>query len=110
MLIAGVVMIGGVYIQGDRTEFLVITAVVALLVNYTVALRYFVMRRSDETVWFQLGVYLLAPVAGAWRFLVLRPLMLFAYLTFWKVDSWGTGETVEAADVAGPVDELAVAR
>ena len=89
-LIMGAVVIGGVTVRDNRASFLLTTAMVALLVNYTVALRYFVIRRSDEPLMAQCGIFLLAPLAGIWRMFVLRPLMMYCYATFWKVGSWGT--------------------
>ncbi len=63
------------------------------LLTYMIGLRYFVIERSDESGWMQLGTFLLAPVAGLWRLFVLRPLAIYANLSFWKVSSWGTRVT-----------------
>lgn len=71
--------------------------VVSLALNYLMCLRYFVIRRDDETLWQQLVIFALAPIAGAWRILVLRPLSTYAMLTFWKVSSWGTRAKVEVS-------------
>lgn len=60
-----------------------------------VALRYFIIRRSDESLAFQIGTFALAPVAGLWRLVLLRPLMVYAMMTFWRVGKWGTRGGVE---------------
>jgi hyaluronan synthase len=87
------------YIQ-DRSEFLITSGLVALLINYTIALRYFIIKRSDEPAWLAIATFALAPVAGLWRQVFLRPMMFYAYLTFWKVGNWGTREEIEVGAVA----------
>lgn len=59
-------------------------------VCWLTALRILALRRSDESLRFQLVAVLLAPLAGLWRMLVVRPMHLYALMTFWKIDSWGT--------------------
>lgn len=76
-------------------QLAVATATVGVFLNYLVTLRYFVIDRSDESGWFQFRTWLLAPVAGLWRLVLLRPLIVYAMSTFWKVGSWGTRQTVE---------------
>lgn len=84
----------------NASQFVWISIFVALLVNYTMALRYFIIQRSDESILFQIGIFLLAPIAGVWRMLFLRPLMIYCYLTFWKVGNWGTrGSTDKPVEV-----------
>ena len=61
------------------------------------ALRYFIIRRSDESAWFTVATFLLAPVAGLWRLVFLRALMVYAMITFWKVGNWGTRASIEVA-------------
>lgn len=78
-------------------ELLVTTAGVSVLVNYTVALRYFMVKRSDESTWQQVLTVALAPLAGVWRLVLLRPLMFYAMATCWKT-GWGTRQAgVEVA-------------
>lgn len=79
----------------DLGQLALATATVGVFLNYLVTLRYFVIDRSDESLWYQVGTWLLAPVAGLWRLLLLRPLIVYAMSTFWKVGSWGTRQTVE---------------
>lgn len=90
-----VVLLTGSMIPAGRSGFLRATLLVGLLINYTIALRWFVIVRDDESVRFRLAVFALAPVAGVWRLLILRPLMIYAMLTFWKVGTWGTRTAVE---------------
>jgi hyaluronan synthase len=74
----------------SQAEFWWATLTVTLAVNYTIGLRYFTVARSDETFAYQFGLFLLAPVAAVWRTIVLRPMMLYSYATFWRVGKWGT--------------------
>lgn len=76
-------------------QLAVATATVGIFLNYLVTLRYFVIDRSDESGWCQVGTWLLAPVAGLWRLVLLRPMIMYAMSTFWKVGKWGTRQTVE---------------
>lgn len=60
------------------------------------------IKRSDESIWFHILLVLGAPIAGVWRFLVVKPMYIYALLTFWKVGSWGTrGDGVEVG-LGGP--------
>ncbi len=65
-------------------------AVVATLINYLTSLRFFTLQRDDESLGFQVGIFLLSPLAGIWRIVVLMPMVLYSYVTFWKVGDWGT--------------------
>jgi hyaluronan synthase len=80
-----------------------VTLGVMALVNYTIALRYFIIQRSDESVKFQLSIFLLAPLAGLWRHFFLFPVMVYCYATFWKVGSWGTRGTADKPVELAPV-------
>ncbi|MEU5398245.1 glycosyltransferase [Streptomyces sp. NPDC005963] len=71
-------------------SLLLSTVLVGVGINWLTSLRYIALRRSDESVAFQLALVLCSPLAGAWRTLVVRPMHLFALATFWRVDSWGT--------------------
>lgn len=81
----------------DWKQLLLATATVGVALNYLCALRYFVIERSDESGWTQFTTFLLAPVAGMWRFFILRPMIMFAMATFWKVGRWGTRSKVEVS-------------
>ncbi len=69
--------------------------VVTLILNYLIALRFFTVSRTDESRRFRLLVFALAPVAAVWRFLVLRPMQLYAIATCRRVSQWGTRTTIE---------------
>jgi hyaluronan synthase len=84
------VLHGGRYSNGNPWQLAAYTLAVLLGMNYLIAMRYFIIQRSDEPVRQQLLTVALAPLAGLWRMLVLRPMHLYAYLTFWKIGSWGT--------------------
>jgi hypothetical protein len=62
------------------------------------------IRRTDESLPFHILLVLGAPIAGVWRLLVVKPMYLWAMLTFFKVGSWGTrGDGVEVG-LGGPPD------
>lgn len=71
-------------------SLLLSTLLVGLGVNYLISIRFFMVARSDESVWFHLLLVAAAPLAGVWRLLVVKPMYYYALLTFWKVGSWGT--------------------
>ncbi len=71
------------------------TLVLACAMNYLISLRLFAVRRTDETLRHQVMMFLLSPLAGLWRLLVLRPLYLYAVATCWQIGSWGTRARVE---------------
>lgn len=93
-LVAGYLLTARVF-DGHRLDLLVTTAGFGVVLNYTISLRYFIIRRSDESLWFQFATYLLAPVAGVWRIVFLRSMMLYGIFTFWKIGKWGTRTQVE---------------
>jgi hyaluronan synthase len=76
--------------------------VLGCAMNYLISLRLFCLRRSDEPLRLHLLLFALAPLAGLWRLLVLRPLYLFAMGTCWRVGTWGTREAVEVRVAADP--------
>ncbi|MET7776275.1 glycosyltransferase family 2 protein [Streptomyces mirabilis] len=80
---------------------------VALAMNWLIALRFFMVARDDEPLSFHIWLVLLAPLAGLWRMFVLRPMHLYAMFTCWKVSNWGTRDAVEVA-AAPAVDDAAV--
>lgn len=90
-------------LHGQLGSLALHTAVIGCAMTFLLALRLFTLRRSDETRREQLLLYLLAPLAGAWRLLVLRPLYLYAMATCWRVGSWGTRAAVEVR--AAPAGE-----
>ncbi|MEW9548245.1 glycosyltransferase [Nonomuraea sp. NPDC050783] len=78
-------------------EFSVVAAQVGLSMCYLMALRLFTIERSDEPLRARLLMFALAPVASLWRLVVLRPLYLYALVTCWRVNRWGTRGSVEVA-------------
>ncbi len=79
------------------SQLLSTTLLVGTAINYLVSLRYFCIRRSDEPWWLALAVFLAAPIAGVWRILVLRPMVLYGMATHTKINRWGTRSTVEVS-------------
>jgi len=65
-----------------------------ILLGYAQALRYFSVRRSDETLGSQLLTYLMTPLAILWSYFVLRPIRLYASVTCLN-PGWGTRKQVE---------------
>ncbi|SDH08371.1 glycosyltransferase [Nonomuraea jiangxiensis] len=68
-----------------------------IAMNYLMALRLFTVRRADEPFAARLLTFALAPLAAVWRLLVLRPMHVYALLTCWRVNRWGTRGAVEVA-------------
>jgi hyaluronan synthase len=73
-------------------ELAIATLMVGAAVNWTIALRFFMVRRSDEPFWFHFLLVAAAPLAGLWRLFVVKPLYFYALATFWRIGSWGTRE------------------
>lgn len=94
-LLFGTIIVWSVIAQPAAGRLVVSAIFVALLMNYLIALRFFSVARSDESTAFRLLVFALAPVAGMWRLLVLRPMQLYAIATCRRVSSWGTRDDVE---------------
>jgi hyaluronan synthase len=78
---------------GDLARLLP-TVVVALLLSYATTIRTLSIRRSDETLAQQLGVYALSPFVVIWACLIYRPLRLWGMVTFLKT-GWGTRDQIE---------------
>jgi hyaluronan synthase len=83
-------------VRGPVGQLLLTSLAVDLGVNWMLGLRYLVIRRTDETLGFQLCLVAAAPIAGMWRVLILRPLIFYAMATCWKT-GWGTRQQVEVA-------------
>ena len=67
---------------------------IAMLLSYATTVRTLTVRRSDETLGQQLGVYALSPLVVLWALLVYRPLRLFGMVSCLRT-GWGTRQTVE---------------
>jgi hyaluronan synthase len=76
--------------RADAASIGVSTLLVGAGINWMIALRFFMISRTDEPLWFHVLLVAAAPVAGVWRFLVVKPMYFWALATFWKVGSWGT--------------------
>ncbi|MEU3660927.1 glycosyltransferase family 2 protein [Streptomyces sp. NPDC032940] len=63
--------------------------------SYLMALRLFTVRRTDMRLRQLLLLFALAPVAAAWRAVVLRPLYFYAMATCHRINRWGTRTGVE---------------
>ncbi|SOD58623.1 hyaluronan synthase [Streptomyces zhaozhouensis] len=74
---------------------LLLGVVVGVVMSYLMALRLFTVVRGDLRRRDLALLYAAAPLAAAWRVLVLRPLYLYAMLTCRRINQWGTRGTVE---------------
>ncbi|MFE7129305.1 glycosyltransferase [Streptomyces sp. NPDC057638] len=87
---APVLLLADPRVRDAAGSLLLSTVLVGLGINWLTSLRYLALRRSDESLGYQLALVLCTPLAGIWRTLVVRPMHLFALATFWRIDSWGT--------------------
>jgi hyaluronan synthase len=85
---------------------LIPTVVVALLLSYATTIRTLSIRRSDETLGQQLGVYALSPFVVIWAWLIYRPLRFWGMVTFLKT-GWGTRDQIEGNALAVRVGSTA---
>ncbi|GAB2802355.1 glycosyltransferase [Streptomyces daliensis] len=65
--------------------------------SYLMALRLFTVHRTDMRLRQMLLLFALAPLATAWRAVVLRPLYFYALATCHRISHWGTRSHVEVA-------------
>jgi hyaluronan synthase len=72
---------------------------IAMLLSYATTVRTLTVRRSDETLGQQLGVYALSPLVVLWALFVYRPLRLFGMVSCLRT-GWGTRQTVETPAVS----------
>ncbi|MDT9681140.1 glycosyltransferase [Streptomyces sp. TRM76323] len=70
-------------------------AVIGVAMSYLMALRLFTVARTDMRRRQALLLFALAPLATAWRALVLRLVYLYAMATCHRINRWGTRERVE---------------
>jgi hyaluronan synthase len=76
--------------------------VLSLELSYATTVRTLTIRRSDETLLGQLGVYALSPLAALWAIFIYRPLRLYGMLTCLRTD-WGTRSA--GVEVSGSVPD-----
>jgi hyaluronan synthase len=77
-----------------RTDVLPYMVLITITMSYIQALRYFIIRRSDESRVSQCLTFLCAPLAAFWSLTVLRVVKWYAYLTVAN-NGWGTRKTQE---------------
>lgn len=94
-----VVVIGGFVlgIGGFHWQSLAWLLGVPIAIGYAQALRYMVIRRSDQTPLYQWGTWMLTPVAALWAMTVMRAVRWYAMATVFKQSGWGTRTTVEVS-------------
>ncbi|MFC5828169.1 glycosyltransferase [Nonomuraea insulae] len=92
-----VVLIADPACRAHVGEVSLAAAQIGLAMNYLMALRLFTVRRNDESTGALLLAFALAPLASLWRLLVLRPMYVYAVLTCWRVNRWGTRGAVEVS-------------
>jgi len=69
---------------------------IPILIAYGQGLRYFTVRRSDQSRWSQLATYMLTPLTALWVFFVLRVIRWYGMVTCMKT-GWGTRAQVEVS-------------
>ncbi|GGQ11101.1 glycosyltransferase family 2 protein [Streptomyces mutabilis] len=69
--------------------------VIGTAMSYLMTLRLFTVHRTDMRLRQLLLLFALAPLASAWRALVLRPMYFYAMATCHRVNRWGTRTSVE---------------
>lgn len=69
---------------------------IPILIAYGQGVRYFIIRRSDQSRWSQLRTYLLTPLTALWVFFVLRVIRWYGMATCTKT-GWGTRSQVEVS-------------
>ncbi|MFH9728743.1 glycosyltransferase [Streptomyces sp. NPDC017260] len=94
-LLVPVAVLGTPELRGQWGALAQYTLIIGCAMNYLISLRLFAIRRTDETLPHQVLMFVLSPVAGLWRLMVLRPLYLYAMATCWQIGNWGTRTRVE---------------
>lgn len=69
---------------------------VPLVVGYAVSLRFLIIRRSDQSLAYQMGTWMLSPLAVVFAIVYLRALRWYGLVTCYKT-GWGTRKTVEVS-------------
>ena len=78
---------------------------IAVLLSYGTTIRSLTVRRSDETLRQQLGVYALSPLVLFWALFVYRPLRLFGMVSCLRT-GWGTRQIVESSASSAPASPV----
>jgi hyaluronan synthase len=69
---------------------------IPLLIAYGQGLRYFTVRRSDQSRWSQFLTYMLTPVTAVWVFVGLRVIRWYGMVTCLRT-GWGTRTKIEVS-------------
>jgi hyaluronan synthase len=69
---------------------------IPILIAYGQGLRYFTVKRSDQSRWSQLASYMFTPLTALWVFFVLRIIRWYGMITCLKT-GWGTRAHVEVS-------------
>lgn len=70
--------------------------VIPVMIAYGQGLRYFTVRRSDQSRWSQFLSYMFTPLTALWVFIVLRVVRWYGMCTCLKT-GWGTRKNVEVS-------------
>lgn len=89
--VAGYIAYTGLFLNSEVWPYLIL---ITIGISYVQALRYFIIKRSDERFADQFDTFLMAPVAAVWSLTVLRIVKYYAYLTV-NNNKWGTRQKVE---------------
>ncbi len=81
----------GVLFNAETLPYLLL---VPVMIAYIQSLRYFIIKRNDETFIQQFVTFLTAPIAMLWLLTVMRLVKYYAYLTVFKT-GWGTRKQIE---------------
>lgn len=79
----------------DYLQIVAWSVLVQICIGSSIMLRYFCIRRSDQSIGYQLGTYLLAPLAVLWSATVLRANRWYAIATCTNM-GWQTRPDTEA--------------
>ncbi|MDX2546368.1 glycosyltransferase family 2 protein [Streptomyces sp. WI04-05B] len=82
-------------LRGHTGTLVTASIVIGTTMSYLMALRLFTVHRTDMRLRQALLLFALAPLASAWRALILRPMYFYAMATCHRVDRWGTRDHVE---------------
>jgi hyaluronan synthase len=86
-----------VFVAATEPRELLPTAAISLMLSYAATVRSLAIRRSDETLLKQLGVYALSPCVLLWAWFIYRPLRIYGMLTCLRT-GWGTRQQVEVRE------------
>ena len=75
------------------------TTLIGSVLGWAFTARYLAIKRPTERLWSRLFTWLLAPLAVAWSYLVLRSLRWYGMATCYKT-GWGTRDKIEVFDQA----------